>query len=145
MALLTAWLVLTLVGAGGSTLDLIGPLMAASGVISLVLAALWVWGARRARLTITEDELRLVPHLGRPQLVALSRLVSVDLRRLPLGSAAQALVVTDADGNSVQIGIYAWQREADIFRLIGEAARRTGSTITPAARKTLDDAGESLA
>lgn len=133
VALLAAWLVLNLIGVDRPTLNLIGPLMAVLVVISLVLAGVWVWGARRARLTITNDELALVPHLGRPQSVALSRLVSVDLRRLS-GSAARAVVLTDANGKSVQIGIGGWEHEAGILKLIGDAVRRTGANVTPGAR-----------
>lgn len=136
VAMLVASLFLDLVGVGRAERAFIGPLMALLGVISLVLAGVWVWGARRARLTITEDGLSIVPHLGGPQSVALSRLVSVDLRRLP-GSAARAFVLADADGSSVQIGIGGWQREAEILRLIGEAARRTGANVTPGARDAM--------
>jgi len=132
VTLLVAWLVLALVGLRAEQAQM-GPLFVVLGAISIGLAGVWLWGAQRARLTITEDRLSIVPHLGRSQSVALGRLVSVDLRRLP-GSAARALVLVDAEGTSVQIGIGAWQREVEILTLIGEAARRTGAAVTPDAR-----------
>jgi hypothetical protein len=136
VALLIAWFVVQAVGVAQE--PLIGPLMAVLGTFSLVLAGVWVWGARRARLTITEDELRILPPLGREQRVSLRRLASVDLRQLPMASAARAMFLADTDGGSVRIGVDGWQREPEMLRLIGEAAGRADASVSPEARVALE-------
>jgi hypothetical protein len=141
VAMLIAWLILSLVGDNRPELGILGPPMALAGAMSLVLAAIWVWGARRGRVVITEDELTLIPPMGRPKSVMLTRLVTVDLRRLPLGSASRAMVLTDADGRTVQIGIGAWQREEEILRLVADAARRTTASLSPEAKDVIAHGG----
>jgi hypothetical protein len=141
VALLIAWIVLNLVDADRP--GFMGPLMAALGVVSLVIAGVWAWGGRRGRIVVSTDELTLTPPMGRAHSVDLSDVVSVDLRRLP-GSAARAMFLTDGDGRTVQIGIGAWEREIEILRLIGDAARRTSPAVTPEAQEALSKAAQGL-
>ena len=139
--LLVAWLVLSFVDADRP--DFMGLLLAALGVISLIVAAAWVWGGRRGRVVIGNDELTLMPPMGRAQSVKLPRIVTVDLRRLS-GSAARAIFLTDADGRSVQIGIGVWERETEIISLIGDAVGRTSATVSADAHDAISRAAQGL-
>ena len=107
VALLMAWMLLNFIGADRP--GFMGPLMAALGVASLVVAGVWDWGGRRGRIVVSTDVLTLTPPMVHAHWVDLSHIVSVDLRRLP-GSAARAMFLSDGDGRTVQIGIGAWER-----------------------------------
>lgn len=138
LSLGVAWVLVQLIVDGRSQPAFMGPLFALGGVGSLTLAAIWLWGARRSRLVISQDQLAVSPTLGKPQSVRLSRLATVDLDRVANGQA-RILTLRDTDGASAQVGLGVWEREADILRLIGDASQRTGAKVAPEAQRTLVD------
>ena len=138
LSLGVAWVVMQLVVDAQSMPALMGPLFALAGVGSLMLAAIWVWGARRSRLLITQGWLAVSPTLGKPQSVQLSRLASIELLRVPNGPA-RILALRDTSGASANVGLGVWQREADILRLIRDTADRTGAKVAPEAQRALVD------
>lgn len=137
VSLAVAWVIMQLVDVDRSQLDLLGPLFVLSGLASVTVAALWAWGGRRSRVVITPDRLTVSPTLGKSRSVRLSRLASVDMLHVTNGQS-RMLNLTDADGAAAQIGLGGiWELEADILRLISDAARETGAKVDRRAEQAL--------
>jgi hypothetical protein len=135
-SLLVAWIVMVAVGVPVEELGPFATLLVLSGVISLAMAAYWALGASRARLTITDDQLRVRPAFGRQQSISLSRLASVDVRLVD-GGKVQLLILTDAGGQSAEIAVGGWVNEAEIFRHVADTTTRTEATVSSAARAVI--------
>ena len=135
-ALAVAWAFLNLVG-GVEGMEIAGPVFLLGGIFSLGLAGLFAWGIQRARLVITNDELTLLLVLGRIQTLSLPRLATVRIGQTRSNPSVPTLDLTDADGGSVWIGSKGWEREAEILQLIGDAAQRSGASVTPDAQAAI--------